>query len=140
LEANSLPLYALFFALAGASLTLSVVPSVWKIMALLILLRAVLIFASTKLGATLTGEHVSIRRYAWLGFTAQAGVTLGIASMISEQFGPLGVQIASIVIAMIAVHELVGPPLFRLAVQLSGESGTQPDVEDARASAVANGG
>jgi hypothetical protein len=63
-----------------------------------------------------------IRHHAWLGFVAQAGVTLGIANMIRERFPVWGVDVATIIVAMIAVNQLLGPPAFRLAILRAGES------------------
>jgi Kef-type K+ transport system membrane component KefB len=113
LEANSLPLYALFFAVAGADLDLGVIPAVWKAGLLLILVRAMLILASTYLGARAARDLAPIRRYAWMGFLAQAGVTLGLATIVRDRFGEWGGAVAAIIIAMIAVNQLIGPPLFR---------------------------
>lgn len=116
LEANSLPLYALFFAVAGADLDLTVIPAVWKAGLLLIVARTVLIISSTYSGATAAGEVPIIRRYGWMGFIAQAGVTLGLATIVRARFGDWGADVAAIIIAMIAVNQLVGPPLFRFSL------------------------
>lgn len=123
LEANSLPLYALFFALAGAHLNLEVIPDVWRVGLLLIVLRITLLGASTKLAVRATGDLPAIRRHAWLGFLSQAGVTLGLATIVEARLPDTGPAIATVIIAMIAVHELIGPPLFRAALVRSGETG-----------------
>ncbi|MGD2216295.1 MAG: cation:proton antiporter [Gemmatimonadales bacterium] len=123
LEANSLPLYALFFAVAGADLDVGAIPVVWKVGILIILVRAVLMHLSTYLAAAATRELVVIRQYSWMGFIAQAGVTLGLATIVRERFaGWGGDEVAAIVIAMIAVNQLIGPPLFRFALLRAGES------------------
>jgi len=115
-------LYALFFAVAGADLDLSVIPSVWQIGLVIIAARTVLIYASTFVGAAAAGDLPVIRRHAWMGFVAQAGVTLGLANMIRERFDLWGAEVAAIIIAMIAVNQLVGPPLFRFALNAAGEA------------------
>jgi Kef-type K+ transport system membrane component KefB len=122
LEANSLPIYGLFFAVAGADLRLNVIPEVWRVGLVLVLGRIAFIYASTYLGALASGESAEIRRHAWMGFLAQAGVTLGLANIVSERFPTWGGQVSAIIVAMIAVNQLVGPPLFRLALVRSGES------------------
>jgi Kef-type K+ transport system membrane component KefB len=122
LEANSLPLYALFFAVAGADLDLGVIPSIWKAALLILIARLALTFASTYLGALASGDTPTIRRYAWLGFLAQAGVTLGIANIVRDRFPGWGTEVASIIIAMVAVNQLVGPPLFRYALLRAKEA------------------
>lgn len=130
LEVNSLPIYALFFAVAGAGLDLSVIPIVWRVGVLIIVARMVLVFVSTYLGAVLAGDPAPIRRYAWMGFLAKAGVTLGLANMVRERFTPWGDEVAAVIIAMIAVNQLIGPPLFRFALNSAGESHATSAAQD----------
>ena len=122
LEANSLPVYALFFALAGADLDFTVLGTAWAIAAAMILARTASLWLSTYLAARTAGDPPVIRHYAWMGFLAQAGVTLGIANLIRERFPVWGGPVATIIIAMIAVNQLVGPPAFRWALVRAGES------------------
>jgi Kef-type K+ transport system membrane component KefB len=123
LEANSLPLYALFFAVAGADLNILVLRDVWGIAAVIIGARVVALIASTWFGAVLAGDPPVIRRYAWMGFLAKAGVTLGIANIVRERFPVWGGEVATVIIAMIAINQLIGPPLFRYSLIRAGESG-----------------
>jgi len=122
LEANSLPLYALFFAVAGADLNLGVIPGVWEACLILIIARAALVYWSTGLAARAAADTLVIRRYAWMGFLAQAGVTLGLATIVSERFGGWGEPVAAIIIAMVAFNQLIGPPLFRYSLVRAQES------------------
>ena len=122
LEANSLPVYALFFAVAGADLDISVLATAWLFASALIVARLAALWASTFLGARMAGDPSSLQRHGWLGFIAQAGVTLGIANMVRERFHPWGDPVAVIIVAMIAVNQLVGPPAFRWALIKIGES------------------
>jgi len=122
LEANSLPVYALFFAVAGAALDFTVLRTAWMIAGAIILTRAVALWLSTYLAARMVSDPPSIRRHAWMGFMAQAGVTLGIANIIRDGFPIWGEAVATVIIAMIAVNQLVGPPAFRWALVRTGES------------------
>ena len=122
LEANSLPIYALFFAIAGADLDISVLKTAWFIATAIILTRVGALWLSTYLGAALVDDPPVLRKHAWMGFLAQAGVTLGIANIVRERFPQWGPEMAAIIIAMIAVNQLVGPPAFRWALIRAGES------------------
>ncbi len=122
LEANALPIYAVFFAVAGADLNITVLQGAWVLATAIILTRMVGLWAATWLGARLVHDPPVIRKYAWMGFLAKAGVTLGIANIIRERFPVWGVKVATVVIAMIAVNQLVGPPAFRWALIRAGES------------------
>lgn len=122
LEANSLPVYALFFAVAGADLDVTVLGTAWLIATAIIMTRMVALWLSTYLAARVVGEPRVIRRYAWMGFLAQAGVTLGIANLVRDNFPVWGGSVATIIIAMIVVNQLIGPPAFRWALLRAGES------------------
>jgi Kef-type K+ transport system membrane component KefB len=126
LEVNSMPVYALFFAFAGANLNISLLREAWVLAMAIILTRVVALWLSTYLAAGLVGDPPVIRRYAWMGFLAKAGVTLGIANRIMETFPGWGADVATVIIAMIAVNQLVGPPLFRWSIVRAGESRTHP--------------
>lgn len=122
LEANSLPFYALFFALAGADMNLEVLGKAWVIATAIVSMRILALWLSTYLGARMAGDPPAVRHHAWLGFLAQAGITLGIANIVRERFPVWGVHVATVIIATIAVNQLVGPPAFRWAIIHSGES------------------
>lgn len=122
LEANSLPIYAIFFAVAGADLNISVLRDAWLVATALILTRMAALWLSTYLAARVVSDPPVIGRYAWMGFLAQAGVTLGIANMVRERFPTVGGDVATIIVAMIAVNQLIGPPAFRWSVIKAGES------------------
>ncbi len=122
LEANSLPIYALFFAVAGAGLDIPALREVWPIALVIIVARLVSVAGSTWIGARLAGDGAIVRRHAWSGFVAMAGVTLGIANLIRDRFPELGGSVAAIIIAIIAVNQFIGPPIFRYALVRSRES------------------
>jgi Kef-type K+ transport system membrane component KefB len=126
LEANALPIYAIFFAVAGAGLDFRVLRTTWFLATAMILARLVALWISTHLGARLVKDPPVIRRFAWMGFVAQAGVTLGIATRIENEFLEWGGSVATIIVAMIAVNQLIGPPAFRWAIVKAGESRTHP--------------
>jgi len=118
----SLPIYALFFAMAGAKVDLVVLGSYWHIALILVLSRLVANYLSTAAGARLAGLEPQVRQNLWLGFVSQAGVSLALIAIISESF-EWGGQVAALLIAMVAMHELAGPILTTLALRHAGELG-----------------
>lgn len=122
-EENSLPLYAVFFALAGASIHLDELVALWPIIMGFVLLRAAAIFGGTWAGARITASEPAVRRYAWLGFISQAGVTLGMVVIAAEAFPEWGDELRTVFVAMVAVHELIGPVLLQYGLRLAGEVG-----------------
>jgi Kef-type K+ transport system membrane component KefB len=123
IERVSLPVYALFFATAGAKIDLDALAAMWPLALLLSGARAVFVWSGTAAGTRLARAEPEVRRYAWYGFVSQAGITLALSTLVARAFPTWGAEIAVIVVAMIALHELVGPIGFQYALRRSGEAG-----------------
>ena len=123
IEANSLPVYAVFFAIAGASLNFDIFLANWAITFALVLARLGGIAGSVYLGAKDIGKQM--QRNGWMGLSGQAGVTLGLAVILRQSIpGNLGQYIQSVIVAGIAINQMVGPVLFRFALSRAGEIST----------------
>lgn len=122
LEAASLPLYALFFSLAGAAVHLGALAGLWMWVLLLVAVRAAGLWAGTRLGARVAGAPPEVGRRAWLGFISQAGVALGMVTILARSFPTWGEELRTVFVAMVAVHELVGPVALQWALERSGEA------------------
>lgn len=123
IERLSLPVYALFFAAAGAKVNLDALATLWPFALLLSGTRALCVWAGTGLGTYLAGSEPMVKRYAWFGFVSQAGVTLALSTIVARTFPDWGLDIQAVIIAMIAIHELVGPIGFQYALKRAGEVG-----------------
>ena len=115
--------YVVFFATAGAHLDLPLVGRLWPAAVILFAARA----GSTVLGARvsgwLAGDPPALRRWGWAGLVSQAGLALGIAAKMADQFPSFGAQFGALAVAAVALNELVGPVLFKFALDRNGESG-----------------
>ena len=58
---------------------------------------------------------------SWMPYVTQAGVALGLASLVANQFPSWGEQFATIVIGIIVLNQIIGPPLFKFALSKVGE-------------------
>lgn len=125
LEKGSLPIYALFFSLAGAGVHLDAMAELWYWALLLIVVRAAGIYLGTEVGARIGNAPDVVRRYAWLGFVSQAGVTLGMVTILERSFPGWGAELKTLFVAMVAVHELIGPVVLQWALERAGETGAQ---------------
>jgi Kef-type K+ transport system membrane component KefB len=123
IERVSLPVYALFFAAAGTKVDLGALEALWPLVLLLSGARGVAIWAGTRLGTRLARAEPVVRRYLWLGFISQAGVTLALAGIVARTFPDWGSQVQALMVAMIAIHELLGPIGFQWALARAGEIG-----------------
>ena len=123
LERSSLPIYVIFFTFSGVGLDLDSLRRLWPIAVGFVLWRALLLRASTHIGARLAGEDRNTRQLSWTAFIAQAGISLGLAELVAQQFPHMGNQIRTFVLAVVAVNQLVGPVLFGWALRRVGEQG-----------------
>ncbi len=122
IESYSLPIYVPFFAIAGASLNFEIFLQNWFFIIILVAGRLVMTYVGTRIGATRAGEDKVIKNFAWMGFVAQAGVTLGLAIIVERSFpGGVGTYIKTVLIGMIALNQVAGPIMFRYALGKSGE-------------------
>jgi Kef-type K+ transport system membrane component KefB len=121
MERAAAPVFVVFFALAGASLLLAELATVWFLVIPLALARALGIWQGTRLGALWAGAPEDIRRNAWMGLISQAGVAIGLATVVGEVYPLRGAQIRTLFIATVAVNEFLGPILFKRALVRAGE-------------------
>ena len=59
--------------------------------------------------------------YAWTGLISQAGITLGLASVLATEFPAWGGRVQMLLVALIAIDELLGPTVFRTGLAQAGE-------------------
>lgn len=109
LEKVSMPVYVVFFAISGASLDLGALRASWLLALICVVWRGFLKFGGTYTGARLAGESRAVQRKGWGGFVSQAGVTLGMAVIIESAFPEWGVRFKALILAVIAINQVVGP-------------------------------
>jgi len=122
-ERGALPVLVLFFAAAGANLHIGALAQVGLFAVAIAALRMALIHASARAGARVAGLVGDAPSLAWMGLVSQAGVTLGLAILISAEFPDWGGRLYALIVSMIALHETIGPILFRNALARAGEVG-----------------
>jgi Kef-type K+ transport system membrane component KefB len=116
----ALPVFALFFATAGAGLQLDVVARLAPIAIALVGVRAAALYLGSR--RLIPADAPALRRSLWMGLVSQAGVTFGLAGLIGRSFPTFGAQIEVLIIAMVSLHELIGPVLLRRALIQTGEA------------------
>lgn len=114
--------YMAFFTLTGASLNLDVLVRTWPIALSLFAIRITAIFIGSLCGGLLAKEPMKYNRIAWMGYITQAGVGLGLAKDVAVEFPQWGATFATIIIAVIVLNQIVGPPFFKWALYLAGEA------------------
>ena len=79
------------------------------------------IFGGARAGARVGGAEPVVARETWTGLVSQAGVALGLATIVAERLPGLGPAMQTLIIGVIAVNESVGPVLFRRGLSRAGE-------------------
>jgi len=129
LEKISPTIYIIFFTLVGASLSFQTLMQVFGIALVLFLLRLITMFIGGVFGVTVVKDPKKYTFIAWMPYLTQAGVALGLATIISEEFPGWGHEFETIVIAIIVINQLVGPPLFKWTLNYVKESHLRAKME-----------
>ncbi len=118
-------IYIAFFTLTGASVSLDILPKVIGVALLLFTLRLVTMIIGSFVGGALAKEQSLFLRIGWMPYVTQAGVGLGLATIVANTFPAWGNEFATIVIAVIVLNQFVGPPLFKWSINMVGEAHTK---------------
>lgn len=124
LDTVNLPVFVLFFALAGAGLDLGALKSTWAIALLLVAVRAAAMLGGAYLGGHWGGDPPLHNRLSGLAHLTQAGVSLGLAQQVAVRFPDWGPAFAAVTTAAITLNEIVGPVTMRYAFFRVGEART----------------
>jgi Kef-type K+ transport system membrane component KefB len=122
LERSAFPVYVVFFAISGASIDLGALRSMWLLATVLVVTRAAMFYAGVFVASRVTRDLRAYAHSLWSGFLAQAGVTIGIAALIARRFS-WGEEVETIVLAVVAVNQLVGPVALKTLLEAKGEAG-----------------
>lgn len=125
IERGSMPVFVIFFTLAGASLNLEAVKQMWIAAALYFAVRFFLTWFFTTAATRILVEPDKVRNHLWGGFISQAGVSLGLAVVVKNQFPEWGAAVSMLIVASVAINQLVGPVIFKLSLAACGEAGSK---------------
>ena len=123
LERSSVPVFVIFFAISGASIDLGALRKSWTLALIFVIWRGFLKFCGTYAGGKLASEDSVVKRQSWAGFISQAGVALGMAIIIERTFPSWGVEFKALVLAVIAINQIIGPVLLQRFLVNVGETG-----------------
>jgi len=117
----STPLYLVVFVMFGARVHLEHVVGLAPFALTLVALRMVALRVGVAAGARAAQADANTIRFSWAGFVPQAGIVLPLVAVIDRSMGEPGQALAALVLASVAINELVGPALFRLSLVRAGE-------------------
>lgn len=122
LKVGSLPVFVIFFSLAGQGIDFDSLKATWPVATLFVIARIVGARIGTIKGIEQAKENPDIGKYAWTGFIGQAGVSLGFAAIVASKFPGFGEKLASLVIAAVAINQLIGPIMMKRSLKAAGET------------------
>ena len=116
------PIYVAFFTLTGASLALDVLADTWLIALIIFIVRLLGIFTGSYAGGTIARDPTRHNLLSWMGFVTQAGVGLGLAKEVAVEFPTWGPDFATLIISVIVMSQIMGPPFMKWGINRVGES------------------
>lgn len=123
-DANT-PIYVAFFTLTGATLSVNVLGEIIGVALILFGIRIATMIIGGYVGGMLAGDPMKQNHLGWMPYITQAGVALGLTTVVANEFPDWGPQFSTAIIAMIVLNQFIGPPLFKFAIFQVGEDRTR---------------
>jgi len=118
LKRCAVPVYVVFFALAGTNLGLDALGEMWPWVLLLVGLRINGLRWGFRWAGGAGGDFA---QYGWLGLVSQGGLAITLAALLRRAFPESNVSLEALLVAMVGVHQLAGPLCFQWALRRTGE-------------------
>lgn len=123
-ETAQLPVFLVFFALAGSHLNIAKLWAAIIPVAIIAMIRATSFFLGARLACKLSGAEPVVAKYAWFGLVPQAGLALALANVLRNNFADsFGNGAAIILLGVVGFNECVAPVILRVMLMRSGEAG-----------------
>jgi len=121
--AAQLPVFLVFFALAGAKLHIFELWAAIIPVMLICAVRAASFFIGAKIATVATGAPEVVRKYVWYGLCPQAGLALALALVLAKTFPSFGAEASVILFGVVGFNECIAPIVLRIMLLRSGEAG-----------------
>ncbi|HYO82339.1 MAG TPA: cation:proton antiporter [Bryobacteraceae bacterium] len=115
------PLYAIFFVIAGADLNLALLPTLGVSGVIYAIGRATGKLVGARIGGRWMGFDPVVQKLLGPSMLSQAGLAIGLVLVTSDRFPSLAGTVATVVLAAVAIFELVGPVAARWSLSRAGE-------------------
>lgn len=128
-EAAELPVFLVFFALAGTKLDLGQLWSTILPVIAIASLRGIWMYMGSKIACKRTEAAPLVTKYAWTGLVPQAGLSLALVTVISSKFPGWGPPAGILLLSVVGVNQILAPVFLRIALLRSGEAGHKKSVD-----------
>ena len=123
IEGARLPLFLVFFSLAGTHIDVQQLAIAAVPVSILVLVRALAFRVGTGIACRVSGAEEVVRRYAWFGLVPQSGLALALALLVRQTFPAFGDAAAVLTFGVVGANELISPVILRRMLLRSGEAG-----------------
>ncbi|AHG89396.1 sodium/hydrogen exchanger [Gemmatirosa kalamazoonensis] len=121
MERAASPVFVVFFAIAGARILPQAVIAFWPLVLALVLVRSLGLWGGVRVGARWASVPTRDANLVWMGLVSQAGVAIGLVSVVASVYPSRGEQLRTLFLAVLAINQTLGPVLFRRALLKAGE-------------------
>jgi Kef-type K+ transport system membrane component KefB len=128
-QAAQLPVFLVFFALAGSHLDIYTLWASLVPVGILALVRAASFYVGGKFACKITGAESIVTKYAWFGLVPQAGLALALAIVLRSTFPQFGEGASVVLLGVVGLNEAVAPVILRRMLIKSGEAGKKQGVD-----------
>jgi Kef-type K+ transport system membrane component KefB len=126
-ESAQLPVFLVFFALAGCKLDLGQLWAMIIPVAIIAVTRAGVFYLGCRTACRRTHADAAITRYGWTGLVPQAGLSLALVVVIQQNFPSFGPAAGVLLLSVVGINQLVAPLLLRTTLVRSGEAGKRAE-------------
>ncbi|HEX3854416.1 MAG TPA: cation:proton antiporter [Polyangiaceae bacterium] len=122
IEQTGSVVFVVFFATAGAHLNIPLLKQMGPVAVALCASRALFTVIAGRISSRVAEDPAILKRWGWSSLVSQAGLALGLSVVISRAFPSFGEGFRSLTIAAVAINEMIGPVLFKFALDRAGET------------------
>lgn len=121
--------YVLFFAIAGAALDLGLLRDQWPFACAFVIWRVAVTLGAARVSSRLAKDPPAVVEWGWSGLVAQAGLSIGLAAIMTQELPSLA-PVGNLMLATVAVNQVLGPIVFKIALDRTKESRSLAALED----------
>ncbi|MCB9450711.1 MAG: cation:proton antiporter [Anaerolineaceae bacterium] len=114
--------YVAFFTLIGVTLRLDILAQTVGIALLIFGIRLAGLVSGALAGGMAAHDPIRHTQIAWMAYVTQAGIGLGLAQEVAVEFPQFGESFVTLIVSVIVLSQLVGPPLLKAAIKRVGEA------------------
>ncbi|WP_343253402.1 cation:proton antiporter [Ligaoa zhengdingensis] len=115
------PLFLLFFALSGAGLDISILPSIGLVGVIYVVLRVAGKMFGAWAGGAVMKAPKTVRRYLGPALLPQAGVAIGLTFVAQTVVPEFAATIRAVILCGTLIYELIGPMIVKISLTKAGE-------------------